>query len=62
MQNKLYKTETLAEFIARGGKVTKCPSKVGRRKAAPRIVVDEPIGTLDLSALPMALKIRFGIR
>jgi hypothetical protein len=56
------KTETVAEFVARGGLVnkvaTKSPKKT-RKKLIKDAELDEPI---DMSALPMSLKIKYGVR
>lgn len=59
------KTESFSEFLARGGKVTKCPTKAYKKPTKKQLgyqkdveVVIEP----DYSALPKALKISFGIK
>ena len=55
------KTETFSEFLARGGKVTKCPPKGEGKFVKPR-KEKAPAKEVDMSALPMALKIAYGIK
>jgi hypothetical protein len=61
MAKILLQSESFEAFIARGGKVTKCATHGSKR--GPRVkkepVEQEPV---DLSALPAALKIKFGIK
>jgi plastocyanin len=65
MNKNIVKTETMAEFLARGGKVQKVATKAYKRPTAKQlgyekevVVVTEP----DMSALPAALKIKYGVR
>lgn len=56
------KTETVSEFLARGGEIKKMSTKK-QRKVAPRdmkegLIEDSP----DFAFLPVALKIRYGIK
>lgn len=59
------KTESVQEFLARGGQITKCDTKM-TRKRQPRSMhednFEEVESEVDFSALPTALKIRFGIK
>lgn len=58
------KTETLQEFLARGGKVTVCPQGVARgakRKAsAPK--QEKAAEEINYSVVPTSLKIALGIK
>lgn len=57
------KTESMAEFIARGGKINKVAMNVGKRsykKAEPNKIVAE--AEIDMSVLPEALKIKYGVK
>lgn len=59
------KTESVAEFLARGGKVTKCVTKVHKRLTPKERGYEKEVTVTmepDLSALPMSLKIKYGIR
>lgn len=64
MKNKI-KTESVAEFISRGGKVTVIPTKkhkpLSRKAMGYRKEVEVEIEP-DFSQLPMALKIKYGFR
>jgi hypothetical protein len=56
------KTETVAEFLARGGEVKKMGMKQPR-KSSPRVIKAASIeDDVDFSFLPTALKIRYGIK
>ena len=60
MQKNLVKTETLAEFIARGGNINKVPTK-GQKKAQHRANKEvAPQEEINFDLLPMALKIKYG--
>jgi len=57
------KTESFSEFVARGGTVTKCPTRDATKKYSKRVYKEKPsIEDVDMSAIPMALKISLGIR
>lgn len=59
------KTESFAEFIARGGKVTKCPTKAYKKPSRKQTGYQKEVEVTfepDFSALPKALKISFGIK
>ena len=62
MNKTIAKTESVADFLARGGKINKLPAKQAKkhysRKNEPKMKLEE----LDLSALPAALKIKYGIK
>jgi hypothetical protein len=63
--NKEIKTETVAEFLARGGVIKKLGLKQPKQPRQPKFDHnEEEIATeaVDFSALPMALKIKFGIK
>jgi hypothetical protein len=57
------KTESYSEFLARGGKITKCPTKYAAGKFNRKVKnkIDDA-KDVDWSALPAALKISFGIK
>lgn len=61
MSNKT-KIESIAEFLARGGKITSVAacltSKSKRRQAKPKTELTQE----DMSLLPVALKIKYGIK
>jgi hypothetical protein len=59
------KTETIAEFLARGGKITVCPKgKVKGNKCKPRKAKDESASAeeVNFSVIPTNLKIALGIK
>jgi hypothetical protein len=62
---KIIKTESVSEFLARGGKITKYEA-VQLKDRKPRQSKPEQEENLaeviDMSQLPMALKIKYGIR
>ncbi len=68
MEQKDTKTETIEEFLARGGSIKKLPIKGYTRwkkrkvEEAEEEVVEVDEEPADLSCLPMALKIRYGIK
>lgn len=59
----IMKTESYSEFLARGGKITKCPTKHASKKYTRNVKPKEvDLKDIDLSILPTALKISFGIK
>jgi hypothetical protein len=59
------KTESFSEFLARGGKVTKYPTKSYKKPTRKQTGYEKAVEVSvepDLSALPKALKISFGIK
>ena len=62
----IVKTESHAEFLARGGKITKCPtkdaSKKYSRKAKPEVTKIEEVPADAFMYLPESLKISYGIK
>jgi hypothetical protein len=62
MQNNIVKTETVAEFLARGGKIQKVDARVTKRTYSKRNTEVESMEDVDMSFLPEALKIKYGIR
>lgn len=58
------KTETHEEFLARGGKITKCPTKEATKKySRPRQQkIEMKLEEVDMTHLPVALKIAYGIK
>ena len=52
--------ESVAAFVAAGGKVSKMPSRRPRWHSANPPVKEKEV--VDLSALPEAIRIRFGMR
>ena len=62
MQNNIVKTETMAEFLARGGIVKKVNAK-GSKKTYKKVMEEAELDQeIDFDALPAALKIKYGIR
>ena len=61
MNKGINKTESVAEFIARGGNVKVLPTK-GPKKTYNRIMKDAKLEDVDFNALPTALKIKYGVR
>jgi hypothetical protein len=61
---KTSKTESVSEFLARGGKISKVPMyATSRRTYAPaktKMVAEKE--QVDMSALPEALKIKYGVK
>lgn len=57
------KTETVSEFLARGGEIQRMKTK-HNKKAAPRAVKSDMVDNepVDYSFLPEALRIRYGIK
>jgi len=56
------KTETVSEFMARGGSITVMKAKY-KKQPVPRVIKAESIeDDVDFSFLPTALKIRYGIK
>lgn len=55
------KTETVAEFMARGGEIKKVAPK-GPKKTYKKVMKEAKIEEIDMSVLPMALKIKYGVR
>jgi len=57
------KTESLAEFIARGGSIKVCPAKnKARKREFKNKFMEMDTEEVDFSLLPEHLKIRLGIR
>jgi len=63
MQKNNMKTETVAEFLARGGEIKKVTGKT-YKKALAKAMKEAQLDTqdADYDALPEALKIKYGIR
>ena len=64
MDKGVIRTETTGEFLARGGKINKVNVKAIKapyKRVAKKVVAEEE-KEVDMTALPMALKIRYGIR
>jgi hypothetical protein len=56
------KTETVSEFLARGGNVKVFKAKY-KKEPVPRVIKAESLeDDVDFSFLPTALKIRYGIK
>jgi len=65
MNKNLIKTESVAEFIARGGVITRTPAKEYKKPTQRQLGYEKEVEVIiepDMSALPTALKIRYGIR
>jgi hypothetical protein len=58
----IVKTESVAEFLARGGKITKVAMNVGRRAVKSEAQKAEIMSKIDMSALPESLRIKLGIK
>ena len=62
MQKNIVKTETMAEFLARGGTIKKVNAK-GSKKTINKVMEEAELDQeIDFDALPAALKIKYGIR
>jgi hypothetical protein len=65
MQKNTIKTESVAEFMARGGKIAKVATKAHKRLTPKQMGYEkevEVVKEIDYSALPEALKIKYGVR
>jgi hypothetical protein len=62
MQKNIMKTESVAEFIARGGQIKKVAAKGPKRSYSKTMKDAEIEEEIDMSVLPEALKIKYGIR
>ena len=65
MQKNIVKTESVAEFIARGGVIKKAVTRAYKKPTARQLGYEkevEVVTEVDYSALPEALKIRYGVR
>ena len=62
MQKQIVTTETVADFIARGGLVKTCPSKGPKKTYAKAVKAAELDEDVNYNDLPEALKIKYGIR
>ena len=61
MTNKILKTETIEEFLKRGGKVTSMPPKT--KQSRPRNTRKSSTPMEEFShLLPTSLKIRYGVK
>jgi len=56
------KTETTAEFLARGGQIKRFETREPKRGRPHVMKMDAIEEDVDFSALPVALKIRYGIK
>jgi hypothetical protein len=65
MQKNTAKTESVAEFIARGGKIKKVETRQYKKPTRKQLGYEkevEVVTEIDFAALPEALKIQFGLR
>lgn len=63
MQKNIVKTESVAEFLARGGQIKKVHAKAAIKKTYKKVIEDAELDEeVDMSFLPEALKIKYGIR
>lgn len=61
MNKNNFKTESVAEFLARGGNVTKVAlNKSAYKNSKKAKVVD--IRDIDMKMLPTALRIKYGVK
>jgi hypothetical protein len=59
---KQIKTESVADFVARGGEIKKVSAK-GPKRTYIKVIKDAALDEeIDFDALPAALKIKYGIR
>lgn len=59
------KTESVAEFVARGGKIKKVETRAYKKPTKKQLGFEnevEVVTEIDYSVLPEALKIKFGVR
>ena len=57
---KQFKTESVQEFLARGGKITRVAINVRRRQVQSEATIAEIKSKIDMSALPEHLRAKFG--
>ena len=65
MNKNTIKTESVAEFIARGGLINKIASKEYKKPTARQLGYEkevEVVTEVDFDSLPTALKIKYGVR
>ena len=62
MQKNIVKTESVAEFLARGGQIKQVNAKAAKRSYKKTMEDAELDEDIDMSVLPEALKIKYGIR
>ena len=65
MQKNNVKTESVSEFLARGGAIKKVATRAYKKPTRKQLGYQpevEVIKEADMSALPMTLKIKFGVR
>lgn len=65
MCKNIVKTESVAEFQARGGKITKVKTKAYKKPTARQLGYEKEVVVVtevDMSLLPQALKIKYGVR
>ena len=64
---KTFKTESFAEYLARGGKVTICPAASNKKSRRTKKVPGPDHDTrkqeaIDMTQIPMALRISLGMK
>jgi hypothetical protein len=62
MYKNITKTETVAEFMARGGEIKKVAAKGPKKTYRKTMKEAEFVEEIDMSALPTALKIKYGVK
>lgn len=62
MRKDTFKTESIAEFLARGGKIEKADPRARKSSSFKKAAEKADLKDMDLSALPVALKIKYGIK
>lgn len=62
MNKSIEKTETVAEFLARGGKITRVEYRGEKKTRQRRTKTETEAKSVDMSHLPAALKIKYGIK
>lgn len=66
MKATITKSESITEFLARGGQIKRVPMNMGKRgygkfSAGPK-KEEVVLENIDMSVLPEALKIKYGIK
>ena len=59
---KITKVESVADFLSRGGKITKVAAASAKVKRPYKQRVAQEAHAVDMTQLPMALQIKYGIR
>jgi hypothetical protein len=62
MNKNIVKTESVAEFLARGGQIKTVALNKSSKTATAKAAKEIALTAADMKALPKALRIKYGIR